>query len=209
MSVTQSKITVSQLGTGSNVNFVSLQPTVSGQTTAVYSSPNLTFNPGPGVGANTLSVTGNIAVTGNISMASRQFTTVLTTSEQSANRTLFLPEPGENVTLGYLNIPVNSQSQAYTAVASDAGKLLLHPTTDTTARTFTIPANSSVPYPLGTAIVFVNQNLAGVLTIAINSDTMRLAGAGTTGSRTLAANGIATCTKIATTEWIISGTGLT
>jgi hypothetical protein len=38
---------------------------------------------------------------------------------------------------------------------------------------------------------------------------MRLAGAGTTGSRTLAANGVATAIKITSTEWIISGTGLT
>jgi hypothetical protein len=43
----------------------------------------------------------------------------------------------------------------------------------------------------------------------ITTDTMRLAGPGTTGSRTLAANGIATALKITATEWIISGTGLT
>lgn len=111
--------------------------------------------------------------------------------------------------VGYLNIPQNSQSAAYTLVASDTGKHILHPSADTTARTFTIPANSSVPYAIGTAITFVNQNGAGTVTIAITSDTMRLAGAGTTGSRTLAANGVATAIKIASTEWIISGTGLT
>jgi hypothetical protein len=105
--------------------------------------------------------------------------------------------------------PQNSQSTAYTTVLSDAGKHLLHPSADTTARTFTIDSNANVAYPIGTAITFVNQNSAGVLTIAITSDTMRLAGAGTTGSRTLAANGIATALKITSTEWIISGTGLT
>lgn len=106
-------------------------------------------------------------------------------------------------------IPQNSQSAAYTLVLSDAGKHLLHPSADTTARTFTIPANSSVAYVTGTAITFVNQNAGGVITIAITTDTMRLAGAGTTGSRTLAANGIATALKVTATEWIISGTGLT
>jgi hypothetical protein len=111
--------------------------------------------------------------------------------------------------VGYRNIPQNSQSAAYTAVLADAGKHLLHPSADTAARTFTIPANASVAYPIGTALTFVNQNAAGVVTIAITSDTMRLAGAGTTGSRTLAANGIATAIKIAATEWLISGTGLT
>lgn len=106
-------------------------------------------------------------------------------------------------------VPQNSQSAAYTCVLTDSGKHLLHPSADTTARTFTIPANSSVPYPIGTAITFVNQNGAGTVTIAITSDTMRLAGTGTTGNRTLAANGIATALKITSTEWIISGSGLT
>lgn len=107
------------------------------------------------------------------------------------------------------NIPQNSKSAAYTLVLGDAGKHILHPSADTTARTFTIPANSSVAYPIGTAITFINQNSAGVVTIAITTDTMRLAGAGTTGSRTLAANGVATAVKVTSTEWIISGTGLT
>lgn len=111
--------------------------------------------------------------------------------------------------VGYLGLPQNSQSAAYTAVLADAGKHLFHPSADTTARTFTIPANASVAYPVGTTLTFVNQNAAGVITIAITTDTMRLAGAGTTGSRTLAANGIATAVKVTTTEWLINGTGLT
>lgn len=111
--------------------------------------------------------------------------------------------------VGFKNIPQNSQSAAYTLVAGDSGKQIFHPSADTTARTFTIPANSSVPFPIGTAVTFINQNGAGVVTIAITTDTMRLAGAGTTGSRTLAANGIATAVKVTSTEWIISGTGLT
>lgn len=106
-------------------------------------------------------------------------------------------------------IPQNSQSSAYTLVLTDAGKHILHPSADTTPRTFTIPANASVAFPIGTAVTFVNQDGAGDITIAITSDTMRLAGAGTTGSRTLTENGIATALKITGTEWIISGSGLT
>lgn len=107
------------------------------------------------------------------------------------------------------HIPQNSQSAAYTTVISDANKHILHPSADTTARVFTIDSNANVPYPIGTAITFVNQNAAGTLTISITTDTMRLAGAGTTGSRTLTANGIATALKVTATEWIISGTNLT
>ncbi len=106
-------------------------------------------------------------------------------------------------------IPQNSQSAAYTLVLADAGRHILHPSADTTARTWTIPANASVAFPIGTAVTFVNQNGAGVITIAITTDTMRLAGPGTTGSRTLATNGIATAIKVTATEWLISGTGLT
>jgi len=113
------------------------------------------------------------------------------------------------VAAGFKTVPQNSQSAAYTLVAADSGKHILHPSADTTARTFTIPANSSVAYPVGTVLTFVNQNGAGVVTIAITTDTMRLSPAGTTGSRTLAANGVATCVKLTSTEWIITGSGLT
>jgi hypothetical protein len=110
--------------------------------------------------------------------------------------------------IGYINIPQNSQSAAYTLVAADAGKHIFHPSTDANARTFTIPANSSVAYPIGTAISFVNMT-SQVVSIAITTDTMYLAGTGTTGTRSLAQYGTATALKIESNKWIISGAGLT
>jgi hypothetical protein len=110
--------------------------------------------------------------------------------------------------VGYLNIPQNSQSAAYTLVLADSGKHILHPSTDANARTFTIPANSSVAYPIGTAITFVNMT-SQVVTIAITSDTLTLSPAGTSGSRSLAQYGSATAMKIGSTQWLISGSGLT
>jgi hypothetical protein len=110
--------------------------------------------------------------------------------------------------VGYINIPQNSQSAAYTLVAADAGKHIFHPSTDANARTFTIPANGSVAYPIGTAISFVNMT-SQVVSIAITTDTMYLAGAGTTGTRSLAQYGTATALKMTSTTWIISGAGLT
>lgn len=108
--------------------------------------------------------------------------------------------------IGYLNIPQNSSSAAYTTVLADSGKHIYHPSADTTARIWTIDSNANVAYPIGTAITFVNDTSGGVITIAITSDTLVLSGAGTTGSRTLAANGIATAIKVTSTRWIISGT---
>jgi hypothetical protein len=110
--------------------------------------------------------------------------------------------------VGFRNIPQNSQSAAYTLVLADAGKHIFHPVGDNNARTFTIPANSSVAYPVGTAITFINMAVANV-TIAITTDTLTLSPAGTTGSRTLATNGSATAIKITSTNWLISGSGLT
>jgi len=110
--------------------------------------------------------------------------------------------------VGYKNIPQNSQSAAYTLVLADAGKHIFHPSTDANARTFTIPANSSVAYPIGTAITFINMT-AAVVTIAITTDTMYLSSAGTTGSRSLAIYGSATAIKMTSTTWLISGSGLT
>ena len=108
---------------------------------------------------------------------------------------------------GYLGLPQNARSAAYTLVLTDAGKSIVHPITDNNARTFTIPANSSVPFPVGTEITFVN--MINTLSIAITTDTMYLSTGGTTGTRTLAAYGVAKAIKITSTSWIISGTGLT
>ena len=110
--------------------------------------------------------------------------------------------------VGFRNIPQNSQSAAYTLVLADSGKHIFHPVGDNNARTFTIPANSTVAYPIGTALTFINMAVANV-TIAITTDTLTLSSAGTTGSRTLATNGSATCIKITSTSWLISGSGLT
>lgn len=110
---------------------------------------------------------------------------------------------------GVAGVPITNISTAYTALLQDANTGFLHPAADTTARTWTINSNAAVAYPIGTALSFINQNGAGVITIAITTDTMRLAGTGLTGNRTLSANGIATALKVTSTEWLISGTGLT
>lgn len=138
----------------------------------------------------------NVLVMGPQSTA--QFTCILTSGTTAASW---------SVQTTYANVPQNSQSAAYTTVLSDSGKHILHPTADNNARTFTIDSNANVPYPIGTTITFYNQ--INTVTISITSDTLTLAGAGSTGSRSLAASGIATAMKVGTTSWVISGVGLT
>lgn len=110
--------------------------------------------------------------------------------------------------LGYLNIPQNAQTGNYTLVIGDAGKHIYHAAGAGSGDTYTIPANASVAFAIGTAITFVNRDTTNSVSIAITSDTLTLAGIGSTGTRTLAAYGIATAIKVTSTEWMISGTGL-
>lgn len=111
-------------------------------------------------------------------------------------------------TVGFREVPQNSQSANYTLVLADSGKHILHPNGGGAGDTFTIPANASVAYALGTAITFINRD-SNSISIAITSDTLVLANSTSTGTRTLAQNGVATAVKVESTLWVISGTGLT
>jgi hypothetical protein len=121
--------------------------------------------------------------------------------------TLGFAEGGTAYLVGFRNIPQNAQTGNYTLVLADAGKHIYHSSAAGSGDTYTIPANASVAYPLGTSITFINQASATV-SIAITTDTMTLAGTTTTGTRTLAQNGVATAIKVSTTGWIISGSAL-
>jgi hypothetical protein len=81
--------------------------------------------------------------------------------------------------VGFRNTPVNSKSEDYTLLLADSGKTIFHPAADTNDRIFTIPAESSVNYAVGTVVTFINLS-ANDLTIAITTDTMYLAGDGST-----------------------------
>lgn len=110
-------------------------------------------------------------------------------------------------TLGFRGIPVISQSANYTAVLSDMGKMLLHPSGGGAGDTFTIPANSAVPMNVGATLSFVNLD-SNALSISINTDTLTLLGTGSGGTRSLAQYGMATAIKVTTTQWIITGVNL-
>jgi hypothetical protein len=106
-------------------------------------------------------------------------------------------------TIGYRGLPQNSQTASYTLALADQGKLI-----NTTTGGVVIPANGSVAFPIGAAVSIYN-NSGSNQTISITTDTLRQAGTATTGSRTLAQYGLATCVKVAATTWVISGAGLT
>lgn len=101
--------------------------------------------------------------------------------------------------VGYKGLPQNSQTASYTLALTDMGKMV-----NTTTGGVVIPANASVAFPIGSTVVVYN-NSASSQTISITTDTLYLAGTATTGSRTLAQRGLATCVKVASTTWVVSG----
>lgn len=105
-----------------------------------------------------------------------------------------------NEAIGYRNIPQNSKTSSYTLDLPDAGKHIM-----ITTGGVVIPANASVAFPIGTAISIYNDSNA-TQTISITTDTLRLAGTASTGSRTLAVYGVATILKVKSNAWVISGT---
>ena len=113
--------------------------------------------------------------------------------------------PPTSLSIGYLEIPQNAQTGNYTLVLTDSGKHIYMAAAQA-ATTYTIPANSSVAYPIGTAITFINSSTNN-MTIAITNDTLTLSPAGTTGSRTLARYGMATAIKVTSTCGTFLGRG--
>jgi hypothetical protein len=97
----------------------------------------------------------------------------------------------------------NAQNADYTLTAFDAGKLIYH--SSSSPHTWTIPSNASVAFPLGTEITLSNEG-SGAVTVAITSDTLRWQSS--TGSRTLAQNGLAKIIKLSDTVWRITGEGI-
>lgn len=109
---------------------------------------------------------------------------------------------------GFKGLPQKRQIGNYTTLLTDADTHIFQPNGTGAGVTWTIASNASVAYPIGTVIVFVNQDLSNTLAVAIATDTMYLGGSTTTGTRTLSSNAIASATKVDTNVWIISGAGV-
>jgi hypothetical protein len=104
-------------------------------------------------------------------------------------------------TIGYRGLPTSSQStgSAITLGLADAGKRVPN-----TSGGWAIPANGTTAFPVGTTIVLYNDS-GSTQTVTITTDTLRLGGTTSTGTRTIAVRGLATLVKVASTEWVITG----
>ena len=198
------------LGTPSSANLAAAVTDETGSGALVFAtSPSLT-TPTLGVASATTinKVTLTAPATGStLTIADGKTLTANNSITLAGTDSTTITFPTVSSSVGYLNVPINSQSAAYTTVLADSGKVIFHPSTDANARTFTIDSNANVAYALGTVLTFINMT-SQIVTIAITSDTMYLTGTGSTGSRSLAQYGMATAIKMTSTTWIISGSGL-
>lgn len=127
--------------------------------------------------------------------------------------------PATEKSVGFRGTPINTRTggTGYTLALSDAGKVIYKG--DNTAQQWTVPANVTVAFPVGTAILLDNTNggstTATTVTIAKGASVVIVRGDGVgvlgadPATRTLARGNSATIRKVATNTWIITGsTGL-
>ena len=112
---------------------------------------------------------------------------------------------GSSTGIGFVDIPQNSQSAAYSIVLTDLGKQIYHPAADITARIWTISAGV---FSIGASFMLINEVGAGTITVT-SSDSLVLQGTGATGNRTLSPGGSITCIKVGATRWLITGYNVT
>lgn len=106
--------------------------------------------------------------------------------------------------IGFRGAPQNLQVASYTLQLTDNGKHIR-----TNGSNVVIPDNGSRAFPVGAVVAIFNDSAFAMTISILPTDTLRLAGTATTGSRTLAQYGLATCVKVDAGVWVISGAGLT
>lgn len=128
---------------------------------------------------------------------------IITSGALDTNSTI--SDGTSSFSIGYRNVPQNAQSSNYTLALADNGKHVY--STNSGTQTITIPANSSVAFPIGAAITLVNNGTTAI-TLSAAAVTLYQAGTTNTGNRTIATKGLATLLKVATDTWFVTGSGV-
>jgi hypothetical protein len=145
-----------------------------------------------------ISNSGTITIpTGTDTLVGRATTDTLT------NKTLTSPTINDPK----LNLSINANTATtYTFVLADNGKLVT--SNNASAQTLSIPTNASVGYAIGTQITVAWITGAGQPTInAVSSGTTTVLSTGATANapKLRVVNSVATCIKIATDTWLVTG----
>ena len=143
-----------------------------------------------GTGVTSSTGTGSVVLS-----ASPTFTGTLNAATISASSTI-------SDSIGNVrNVPVNSQTTAYTLVAADNGKFI-----DITTGGVTVPASI---FTTGQSVTIYNDSASSQTITQGTSVTMYFVGTATTGNRTLAQRGLCTVFCVASNTFVITGGGLT
>lgn len=189
-------------GAGSIVSSVDVDGAASG----------LVFTGGPVTSSGTIDVdpTSALAVAygGTGAQTASGARTNLSAAKSGANTDITSLEDGTTIaaggtiaaaSIGFRGLPQLTKTASYTLALTDAGKHV-----SITTGGIIIPANASIAFPIGT-IVTIYNNSGSTQTLSITTDTLRWAGTASTGSRTIAAYGLATVMKVDTAVWAASG----
>ena len=179
---------------GANINITPAGAGAVNQSSFQYFTDNNLYIDAPATGTPT---GGSIFFRG---LASNNMATISGGNLSVANGTTAIVGPV------YAGIPQNLQNISYTFVLGDANK---HLYTQVSSLTWTIPANASVAYPIGTAITIINES-ATALTLAITTDTLAWikGGSNAGGTRTIATESQVTILKVQATRWTLTGNGI-
>jgi hypothetical protein len=139
-----------------------------------------------------VSATGNITATGNISGGNLSITSNTATITSA------------NYQIGYLNIPQISLASNVTTALTDSGKHFY--SVSASNLQLTIANNTSVSWPVGTAMTIVNRGTANVLVVPDTGVSLYLAGNSTSANRVVTTYGMATVINVASNIWMINGT---
>ena len=98
------------------------------------------------------------------------------------------------------SVPINSQTGAYVAVSTDAGKFI-------SITTGGVTVNASTGFTAGQSVSIFNNSGSGQ-TITATGITLYQAGTANTGNRTLAQRGLCTILCTASNTYVITGAGV-
>jgi hypothetical protein len=157
-----------------------------------------------GVGTDGFVLTADSTLTNGIKWSTAASGDVTLTGTQTlTNKTLTSPVLNDPK----LNLSINANTATtYTFVLADNGKLVT--SNNASAQTLSIPTNASVAFPIGTQINVAWITGAGQPTInAVTSGTTTILSTGATSAapKIRVANSVATCIKIATDTWLVTG----
>jgi hypothetical protein len=106
-------------------------------------------------------------------------------------------------------VPQRDSAVNETFAITDAGAAIRHTPGDASTRTWRVPTNAAVPFEVGTTITLVVPSNSGTITLDIDgTDTLQLAGSGSTGARNLSPGALVTLYKHEATKWFVTGAGV-